>query len=51
MLTGSLPAIIGGIDFNRNLRYMYLQRNKFTGRVSVNATCRSRPAMWWNVVV
>ncbi|WIA41425.1 hypothetical protein OEZ86_005008 [Tetradesmus obliquus] len=42
MLTGSLPAIIGGIGFNRNLRYMYLQRNKFTGRVP-DAWSKLRP--------
>ncbi|WIA36815.1 hypothetical protein OEZ86_008070 [Tetradesmus obliquus] len=33
LLSGSLPEIIGGNDVIYNLRYLYLERNKFTGRV------------------
>ncbi|WIA21131.1 hypothetical protein OEZ85_005443 [Tetradesmus obliquus] len=37
LLSGSLPEIIGGNDVIYNLTYLYLQHNKFTGRV---------PAAW-----
>jgi hypothetical protein len=34
VLTGTLPAIIGGDSSRLLLRFLKLQHNKFTGRVS-----------------